>query len=482
MRILALAFIAPLLVACTKQSEEGGGEVPAKTGSAKTTAKSGDAPKTEAKKKTKADSNKPPRPELLPEPRERRLHPATASASSFLWNDWNKFQENYHPLYLVDDDPRTAWVEGVEGNGEGEWIQLDTSRALATTKVRLRLRNGYHKSKRLFGLNSRAKTIDVTLLPSKTKKRFELADSMDWSELYLGQPEGPLEAVRIEIVATYPGSKWQDLCLSDLEIFATSKNPENPEFEKSKLERVRAWKKERVDAAKFYGSEQARKSPLLAGYVTTLYPEGEEPEGLELKLDQKIIDEATAAFEDPPSGSGGGRFPGWMQMTIKPASTKRLPRIDGIGSGSYDHFEDGMWYADEDFVSPITDKLAFLRAADLSAIQAKNAKSVDDTANEDDKKCRRGTEYFFVAKDHNGPIRELLVVACGYAEQREGIYHWKWLQLLHYDDKGHLVALFDAMSQTELYWSGGNNAKIIGGTSSGFHGLKMMKPRREAKL
>ena len=84
--------------------------------------------------------------ELLPELRERRLHPDRATASSFLWNDWNRFQENYHPLYLVDDDPKTAWVEGVAGHGDGEWVKVHTTRVAAVTKVRLRLRNGYHKS------------------------------------------------------------------------------------------------------------------------------------------------------------------------------------------------------------------------------------------------------------------------------------------------------------------------------------------------
>src|SRR5688572_22276739 len=84
------------------------------------------------------------------EPVERRLHVDQAAASSFLWNDWNRFQENYHPLYIGDDDPKTAWVEGIDGNGEGEWIRLAVSELEGATRVRLRLRSGYHKSKSLF--------------------------------------------------------------------------------------------------------------------------------------------------------------------------------------------------------------------------------------------------------------------------------------------------------------------------------------------
>lgn len=44
-------------------------------------------------------------------PTERRLFSDSTEASSFLWNDWNRFQENYHPNYLADDDPTTGWAE-----------------------------------------------------------------------------------------------------------------------------------------------------------------------------------------------------------------------------------------------------------------------------------------------------------------------------------------------------------------------------------
>ena len=66
---------------------------------------------------------------------ERRLHVATANASSFLWNDWNRFQENYHPNYVADGDPKTAWVEGADGNGEGEWLKLPLTELANTTAV-----------------------------------------------------------------------------------------------------------------------------------------------------------------------------------------------------------------------------------------------------------------------------------------------------------------------------------------------------------
>ena len=58
---------------------------------------------------------------------ERRLYTDTAEASSFLWGDWNRFIENYHPNYVGDDDAKTAWVEGSAGSGAGEWLRLQVT-------------------------------------------------------------------------------------------------------------------------------------------------------------------------------------------------------------------------------------------------------------------------------------------------------------------------------------------------------------------
>ena len=103
------------------------------------------------------------------EPVERRLYSDAIDASSFLWGDWNRFVENYHPNYVGDDDPKTAWVEGVPGSGAGQWVRLQVTPLDGTTRVRLKIRNGYQKSKELFAANARAKDVVVRLLPSRAE-------------------------------------------------------------------------------------------------------------------------------------------------------------------------------------------------------------------------------------------------------------------------------------------------------------------------
>ena len=99
----------------------------------------------------------PPAPKQQPA-KERRLHVAAAEASSYLVNDWNKFQENYLPLYVGDDDPHTAW--SLKTEGIGEWLRVHVTPMEGATKLRMKVRNGYQKTPRLLEANSRAQGAD----------------------------------------------------------------------------------------------------------------------------------------------------------------------------------------------------------------------------------------------------------------------------------------------------------------------------------
>ena len=70
----------------------------------------------------------------------KQLHSDHAEASSFLKSNWNKYNENYHPNYVLDDDPKTAWVEGVDGDGEGQLLTLPISPLASARSVKVRIR------------------------------------------------------------------------------------------------------------------------------------------------------------------------------------------------------------------------------------------------------------------------------------------------------------------------------------------------------
>ena len=167
--------------------------------------------------------------------RERRLHLVSAEASSYLVNDWNRFQENYLPLYVGDDDPHTAW--NLKTEGIGEWIRMHVTPMQEATHVRMKIRNGFQKSQKLFAANSRAQTLTVVLLPSKKTVDVTLTDTFGWQEIAVDQPAGPLDAVELRVKAVYPGKKYDDLCLSDVQLYVTATSSDNPAYEKEHFER-----------------------------------------------------------------------------------------------------------------------------------------------------------------------------------------------------------------------------------------------------
>ncbi len=62
---------------------------------------------------------------------------------------------------LFDNDLSTAWVEGVAGQGKGEYVIFGTGEDFPGE---IMIRNGYQKSERLFNMNSRPRSIKISLL------------------------------------------------------------------------------------------------------------------------------------------------------------------------------------------------------------------------------------------------------------------------------------------------------------------------------
>jgi hypothetical protein len=92
------------------------------------------------------------------------LRSAEATATSFLQNDWNRYEENYHPSYAIDGNPATAWVEGVKGFGEKETITIPLSVVPHARALRLRIWNGYQKSMHLWTKNAMPENVRITVL------------------------------------------------------------------------------------------------------------------------------------------------------------------------------------------------------------------------------------------------------------------------------------------------------------------------------
>lgn len=155
----------------------------------------------------------PPAPApALPAPLQR-LVPTSTSASSFLSNG----RRQYAPERAFDGDPATTWTERAHGPGDGEWLQAEFASPQRVRRVRVT--TGWdHTSARgedLFSVNSHLRRVRLVLGPSNTVEREVAADQR---ELVFEGLDVETVTVRIEAVSVWPGSRWADLCISEVVI------------------------------------------------------------------------------------------------------------------------------------------------------------------------------------------------------------------------------------------------------------------------
>ena len=150
---------------------------------------------------------------------------------------------DYEPENVTDGDPATSWVEGVDGPGIGESIELSVaplgSPGAGVYGVRgLEIINGYAANDAFFASNNRVRRIRVSFRSYRSGSRFlrylavensfefELEDTMAPQIVELPQvvPAGDVE---VEILDVYPGSRWDDTCIAELSVITAPPTTED---------------------------------------------------------------------------------------------------------------------------------------------------------------------------------------------------------------------------------------------------------------
>ena len=416
-------------------------------------------------------------------PVERRLYSDTVEASSFLWNDWNKYVENYHPNYVGDDDPTTGWVEGDAGSGAGEWLRVQLTPLEQTTRVRLRVRNGYQKSKPLFAANARAKDVVVRLLPSKVERKVTLTDQDGWQELTIEQPSGPVRAVELQVASVYEGTKYKDLVISDVQVFATSEIADNPSFEKAKRKTLMTWRAERLAAAKAYRANQDGL-PMYGGYKVTSTERSEVCE-----VDCEIAGMIASAAADPDfkewkealavAKSVAAELDSLPAAQVVPGRTK-LPVPDGFDRPTLDNMAgfEGPWYQDATLRLPLIDSTAALFAGQLKVLDIKGKQTPTQFAAAADRRCKGEVAWVKRAssREKTGPstVQALVIGRCGKIEGRDGFYPAAALQLLVYHPDGRLALVVSDGAIDAYRWSvDGERPVVTGGHALLMQGVEL---------
>ena len=123
---------------------------------------------------------------------------------------------SYGPSNLTDGDDSTAWVEGSDGQGVGDFVVLefDTARAIRG----LTIRNGYDKNPGIFAKNSRVKDIELRFSTGDSLQA-TLKDAPDSQQVELSSPVNA-KWVELIIRSVYPGSKYSDTAINEIGVDA----------------------------------------------------------------------------------------------------------------------------------------------------------------------------------------------------------------------------------------------------------------------
>ena len=135
----------------------------------------------------------------------------------------------YDPGQLADDDKNTAWIEGNEGDGIGEFIEfeytydkkyIDAADGACNYKDKFLILNGYQKSEIAWRENNRVKELKL-FINDRLICTIQLLDKMGLQSMkidfikLLGKKSNTIK-MRFEIAAVYKGSKYSDTAISGI--------------------------------------------------------------------------------------------------------------------------------------------------------------------------------------------------------------------------------------------------------------------------
>jgi hypothetical protein len=107
----------------------------------------------------------------------------------------------YYPSNAIDGKRSTAWIEGVDGVGIGEWIQFDFDREINVHRILIQ--PGYFKSPAIWSQNNRLATVTARFSDGSSRQ-LNFDDIMQSQKVDLGSIK--TRWVRLVIESVYYGS------------------------------------------------------------------------------------------------------------------------------------------------------------------------------------------------------------------------------------------------------------------------------------
>ena len=175
------------------------------------------AAEAEAAAAAEAEAAAAPEPEPAPEPEIQAQTPPVFTdlfESSELPGD--SVTSYYGKNNTIDDNPSTAWNEGADGDGSGEWLEFSASSPQLVSSIDIV--GGYPKSDEVYYNNNRPRDITITFSDG-TSVSTTLSDTMGaWQTITLSQPVATT-SVRITIDSVYTGSMYNDCSFAEIKFY-----------------------------------------------------------------------------------------------------------------------------------------------------------------------------------------------------------------------------------------------------------------------
>lgn len=123
----------------------------------------------------------------------------------------------YAPTNLIAPSLGSAWCEGVDGDGVGEWVELTLKEPITSQAgFALEVVPGYAKSDALFLKNGRPKKLAVEVNGIPLETPFSLEDR-GIVQVYTARSSGKaVEKIRLKILDVYRGGQFSDTCISEI--------------------------------------------------------------------------------------------------------------------------------------------------------------------------------------------------------------------------------------------------------------------------
>ena len=142
----------------------------------------------------------------------KQVRVASAEASSVIQQDNGAVNT---PMMMFDENIETNWQEGVDGPGLGEWVDATFSQESGIKYLTFKLGN-WKTSRYYYGNNKPSK---MTITVGEFSQQIEFPD--EWTEFCL-EFSRPCQAdgIYMTIDEVYPGTDWDDTCITDMRVFA----------------------------------------------------------------------------------------------------------------------------------------------------------------------------------------------------------------------------------------------------------------------